>query len=322
MGLANVAHMTLMAGSGYDPEFLPVPTPLPRPPVASLTTELPFTHFTVLLHPLRRLAVATGVNLDGATLLDLERADDWHLDPRVPASQQTGPEVYEQNDLDRGHLVRRRDPVWGDPQLAAQANVDTFSYVNAAPQAAAFNQGEQLWLGLEDYILGHARTYAQRLCVFTAPVLADDDPAYRDVQIPRRFWKVAAWAAGEPPVLAATGYVLDQTPELDDLNLATEQALESGEPPPLGPFRTFQVPVVDIASLTGLDLGPLVAADRIPVPAPALVEQLSTEGAVAAARWTRLSRYSDIRLGDDGVDGAGADGGDGGDDGRRLDEDR
>lgn len=171
-------------------------------------------------------------------------------------------------------------------------------------QAAAFNQGEQLWLGLEDYILDHARTYAQRLCVFTAPVLADDDPTFREVQIPRRFWKVAAWATGDPSVLAATGYVLDQTPALDDLDLATEEALEAGEPPPLGPFRTFQVPVADIAALTGLDLGPLVAADRIPVPSPAVIEQFNTEEAVAAGRWIPLSRYSDIRLdaGDDGAD--------------------
>jgi hypothetical protein len=65
--------------------------------------------------------------------------------------------------------------------------MDTFAYVNAAPQAALFNQGELSWLGLEDYILGHARTYAQRLSVSTAPILDPNDPPYRGTQTPGGF---------------------------------------------------------------------------------------------------------------------------------------
>jgi hypothetical protein len=38
-----------------------------------------------------------------------------------------------------------------------------------------------------------------------------------------------------------------------------------GTPPPLGPFRTFQFPVRDVAALTGLNLDQLVAADRMPI---------------------------------------------------------
>ena len=46
--------------------------------------------------------------------------------------------------------------------------------------------------------------------------------------------------AGKPDVsLAATGYVLDQTPELPDVEAATRRALLAGEPPPLGPYRTY-----------------------------------------------------------------------------------
>ena len=103
-----------------------------------MVRELAFTHFTVLLQPDRRLAAVTGVNIDGAQLLDLDRGDYWHLDSRVPAAEQVGPDVYAGNDLDRGHLVRC-DPVWGDPGTALLANLDSFSYVNAAPQAALFN---------------------------------------------------------------------------------------------------------------------------------------------------------------------------------------
>src|SRR3954462_15340310 len=104
--------------AGADPGFLGVPAPPPVP--SQVVRELAYTHFTVLLDPARRLAATTGVTIDGADLQDLDRVDDWHLDPRVPAEEQTGEQVYAGNDLDRGHLVRRRDPVWG-PSAVARA---------------------------------------------------------------------------------------------------------------------------------------------------------------------------------------------------------
>ncbi|WP_370628561.1 DNA/RNA non-specific endonuclease [Salinibacterium sp. M195] len=156
---------------GYDPDFLDVPVPLPAPTASAPIRELPYTHFTVSLDPTRRLARATGVNIDGDQLVNVGRGNDWHSDPRLPAHEQTGEAVYARNDLDRGHLVRRRDPVWGDEATAAQANFDTFAFTNAAPQAAGFNQSKELWLGLEDHVLNYARTNRNRISVFTAPVL-------------------------------------------------------------------------------------------------------------------------------------------------------
>jgi endonuclease G, mitochondrial len=285
------------AASGYDPAFLGIPTPLPVP--RQMVRELAYTHFTVLLDPVRRLAATTGVTIDGADLQDLDRVDDWHLDPRVPAEEQTGEQVYAGNDLDRGHLVRRRDPVWGPSAAARTANEQTFTYTNAAPQAAQFNQSRLLWAGLEDYVLEHARTYRQRLCVFTGPVLAADDPPYRGVQVPRRFYKIAAWgtsAADGPAELAATGYVLDQTPELPDLPAATARAERAGDPPPLGPYRTYQVPIADIATLTGLDLGPLVSADRLPSVVTVSADMLTSDTAAESGRWVQLHDPADIRL--------------------------
>jgi|tagenome__1003787_1003787.scaffolds.fasta_scaffold20791286_2 endonuclease G len=285
------------AASGYDPAFLGIPTPLPVP--RQMVRELAYTHFTVLLDPVRRLAATTGVTIDGADLQDLDRVDDWHLDPRVPAEEQTGEQVYAGNDLDRGHLVRRRDPVWGPSAVARTANEQTFTYTNAAPQAAQFNQSRLLWAGLEDYVLEHARTYRQRLCVFTGPVLAADDPPYRGVQVPRRFYKIAAWAtsaADGPAELAATGYVLDQTPELPDLPAATARAERAGDPPPLGPYRTYQVPIADIATLTGLDLGPLVSADRLPSVVTVSADMLTSDTAAESGRWVQLHDPADIRL--------------------------
>lgn len=268
--------------TGLDPDFLGTPVPLPRPVDTALPTVLlDYVHFSVLLRPDRRLAAVTGVGIDGAALLDLDREGiDWRLDPRVPADQQAGPELYAGNDLDRGHLVRRADAVWGPRAEAQAANVDTFHYTNAAPQAATFNQGDQLWLGLETYLLEYAATYDRRLVVLTGPVLAADDPVYRDVQIPLRFFKVAVFATADG--LAATGYLLDQGPQVDDVLEA-----EADEPPPLGPFRTFQVPIADLADLTGLDLAQPAAVDRYGVVAA---------GEDGGDRWTRLLTYGDITV--------------------------
>ncbi|MFJ6532636.1 DNA/RNA non-specific endonuclease [Microbacterium sp. NPDC091662] len=235
---------------GYDADFLGTPLPLPRP--AQKVRVLAYPRFTVLLDPERRIAAVTAVNIDGATLQNLPRTGDWRLDDRLPADEQAGPEVYTRNDLDRGHLVRRRDPGWGPTQTARAASEATFFYPNAAPQAAGFNQSKELWLGLEDHVLAYAETTDQRVSVFTSPVLAESDPPYRGIRVPLRFWKIAAWHG--PDGLAAAGFVLDQSELVDTGN-------ETLAAPPLGAFRTFQVPIADIAALTGIDLGALVEAD-------------------------------------------------------------
>jgi endonuclease G len=274
------------SGSGYDAGFLAVPIDPPAPRSVPEPRLLTYTHFSVLLDPRRRLGAVTAVNIDGARIVEVDRGDDWHLDARLPVEEQTGPEVYARNDLDRGHLVRRRDPVWGDPEEAAAANLDTFCYTNAAPQAAEFNQGKELWVGLEDHVLAYAEANGLLLSVFTGPVLGAEDPLYRGTRIPLRFWKIAAWTTTPDPTgtaeVRAAAFLLDQTPQLAEVDLG---ALES--PPPLGPFRTFQVPVRDVADLADLDVGALTAADVLQ-PVPAAVPP--------APKWRRLSTWSEITL--------------------------
>ena len=278
-----------MPAIGYDPSFLDVDVALPRPTGARDIVELPYPHFTVLLDPVRRFAASTGVNIDGAGLIDVDRADAWHLDARVPASSQAGPEIYARNELDRGHLVRRRDPVWGDRATAIAANEATFAYTNAAPQAAPFNQGPELWVGLEDHVLNYARAFGQKVSAFTGPVLEPDDPPYRGIRIPRRFWKIAAWTARResgPLGLRAAGFVLDQSPALEALGLDGQRATGDETPPPLGPFLTFQVPIADIAAMAGVDVGDLAAADRL----------RDVAGTLPGGAWHPVTRASDIQL--------------------------
>ncbi|QAY63916.1 DNA/RNA non-specific endonuclease [Xylanimonas allomyrinae] len=287
--------------TGYDTAFLGIAVPLPRPRDGRPLRRLDHLHFTVLLDPARRLAAATAVGIDGGRLRPLPRTGSWRFDRRAPESEQAGPELYHRNELDRGHLVRRRDPMWGTTAEAKEAGEATFVYANAVPQVGRFNQSKELWNGLEDHVLTYAQAHERRVVVLTGPVLAPDDPVYRGVGIPRRFWKVAAWTVArwhpapdggpirQDAVLAATAFVLDQTPLLDDAELARAraQALAADDAPPLGPFRTFQVSVAQVAALTGLDLGPLPDAD--------------VRGAVPAAvgvppAWTVLTGPGDIML--------------------------
>ena len=257
--------------TGFDEHFLGRQIPIPTlDDLENLDTVLlPYTHFSVLMRPDKRLAAVTALGINGDNLVDLDRSGiNWRLDPRLPEDQQTGERVYARNDIDRGHLTRRASAVRGDTRAeAAQANEDTFHYTNAAPQAATFNQSLKLWLGLETYLLENAADHARRLIVFTGPIFSEVDPVYRGVGIPLRFFKVAVFL--ESGSLAATGYVVDQTPQLKDLpDVPRPGALDDrhdGDAPPLGPFRTFQTPIRNIAALTGLDMAQLIAVDRTPI---------------------------------------------------------
>ena len=248
--------------SGYDAAFLDIPLSLPVLTAdADLATEpLPYHHFSVVMQRKRKLALFTAVNIDGGKADQPRRdSDKWILDPRIGVSEQTGEDVYRDNDLDRGHLVRRLDPAWG-PKSAAAVD-DTFHFTNCAPQHHEFNAGRTLWLGLEDYVLQNAVTADLKVSVLSGPVLDDDDPQYRGVALPLQYWKVVAMMRkdGKPSV---TAYLLSQESLLDEFRTARTPGTLP-ESFSYGAYRTFQVPVKRIAGLTGLDLAPYIAADPL-----------------------------------------------------------
>jgi len=246
----------LAGREGYDAEFLEdfeIPLPRPIDERAADVTPVPgrddgrldYTHFSIVMSLSRRLAIFTALNLDGRELVDVPREyDDWRYDPRIDESLQVGELLYSRNPLDRGHLVRRTSANWGDE--AGQANADTFHFTNCTPQMAAFNQ--RTWLGLEDYLLEHARADRQRISIFTGPVLRASDRYYRGIQIPESYWKVVAFM-GEDGHPSATAYMIEQADDLDELGFM------------FGQYKTYQRSIVQIERQTQLDFGELADFD-------------------------------------------------------------
>ncbi|MCF2446711.1 DNA/RNA non-specific endonuclease [Dyadobacter sp. CY345] len=215
--------------TGYSPNFLDFEVPLPtlndeqqrNAAKNSFATEdqdssvLPYTNFSVVMNRRRQLAYYTAVNIDGAQSIRPTRGGDkWYLDARIAESEQIGEELYKRNALDRGHLVRRLDPVWG--VNAARANDDTFHFTNCSPQHERFNQNNETWLGIENFILNFADQKNRKLSVFTGPVLNSDDPLYKGVRLPLAFWKIVVFTrkTGEPGTAA---FVLDQSKLIETL---------------------------------------------------------------------------------------------------------
>jgi endonuclease G len=131
---------------------------------------------------------------------------------------------------------------------ARKAEEDSFHYTNCAPQHRALNQ--RTWRDLEDYIIETAREGGSKALIFTGPIFRPDDMLYREQYlIPAEFWKVAA-ALDDEGELHAAAYLQTQKNLLPDLVEAA-----------FGDYKTWRVPVATIAGLTGLDFGPLLAAD-------------------------------------------------------------
>lgn len=270
------------SSTGYDPNFLGQSVPLPNLPASRRRdlvrlldhsgTELKYTHFSLFMSKSRRGAYFTAVNIDGSVLKSEARKDDvWYFDPRIDQKYQSGPDLYTNNELDRGHLVRRLDPMWGD--LWREAGEDTFHFTNAAPQHKNLNQ--KTWANLEDYILKNAGKLDLKVVVFTGPIFRADDLRYRGLyKIPAEFWKVVVIVKDDAK-LSATAYLQTQKNLISDLEFA------------YGAYKTYQVPVALIEELSGLNFGALRQFD--PLAASGEEEEAATVGSV-------IENPEDIRL--------------------------
>lgn len=239
-------HETLLR-SGYRADFLGTGVELPALGAAigddAVLLEgsevIPYTHFSLSLSVSRRLARWVGWNIDGADLLLLSRTGlDFAKDPWLPADTQVGNELYEGNSLDRGHVARRSDLLWGELPEAQQANRDSFYYGNIAPQMDDFNQSRQegIWGRLENALYEDVDVQDLRASVFAGPVFGPADRLYRDVALPSEYWKLLVFQGNG--VLKARAFLLTQ--DLDQLRAVLA----------LDEFRIYQITIEELESRT------------------------------------------------------------------------
>jgi endonuclease G, mitochondrial len=228
--------------TGYNANFLGTHVPVPTLTQAGRqrafkrgnSEVILYTHFSLVVSKARRFPVWVAWNIDGGNLKRISRKNiPFILDPDVPAEFQAGNALYSGNRLDRGHIARRADLLWGGDAEARQANRDSFFFTNITPQMDDFNQSSQggIWGKLEDAVFADVDVDNLKVSVVGGPVFHNDDRVFRGIAIPREFYKVIAFV--ENGRLKARAFLLTQS--LNDL-----EALDLDE------FRVFQVSLAEI----------------------------------------------------------------------------
>jgi len=219
---------------------------------------------------------------------DAEGGYGWRTDKRIAKAAQTPNSWYTGKnalvprsgtddaeryiavaDFDRGHMVRRTEPIWGENFAGQSANYQTFNVVNAAPQAPVYNQdktrdpasiniGEEKrsWYGIEVAILRIATNEDRKFNVFTGPIFKEDDPIYAsgksglpNCKVPLAFWKVAVWEDGKE--LKSLAMIASQK-----WSLRLNEGAESlSAPEDLFLLRDFLTKVSTLERKTGIDFG-------------------------------------------------------------------
>jgi endonuclease G len=229
---------------------------------------LNYIHFSVVMSVSRRFAYYTAVNIDGNRWRDNPRKGRWKKEKLITA--QYGEELYSApcSFFDKGHLVKREDPEWGDTKTAKLAGEGTFVYPNCAPQHKKLNR--EIWQELENNILHKgADDQHLKISVFTGPVLSDRDGVFvskvkgEEVKIPNLFWKVVVWKRNNGE-LDAVGFLQSQEKFLMEDGIIQKLVLAShilenklGDDDIFEHLKfkngaTYQVRIEEIEKLTGL----------------------------------------------------------------------
>lgn len=233
---------------GYSPKFLDqrVDPPTIDDDLQDDTVQLdgseiiPYTHFSLALSKSRRFARWVAWNIDGGSLKKISRKGvPFTKDPRIPAEFQNGDELYNGNRLDRGHLARRADLLWGSLSEAKGANNDSFFFTNIAPQMDDFNQSSKdgMWGRLEDAVFADVDVQDLKVSAFGGPVFQDDDRVYRETRLPREYWKILAYM--DQGHFKSHAFLLTQ-------NLNPFEAIDLDE------FRVFQIGTAELEQRTQL----------------------------------------------------------------------
>lgn len=235
--------------TGFDTDFLGRPVGLPSldPNIQddallwNGTEVVPYTHFSLTMSIARRFARWVAWNIDGASIKLISRTNlSFTKDRRLPAGAQIGNELYGDNRLDRGHIARRADLLWGEMTEAQQANTDSFRYTNITPQMDDFNQSSKqgVWGRLENSLFEEVDVQDLRVSVFGGPVFHADDRVYRGIALPAEYWKLLVFE--ERGVMKSRAFVLTQNVEhLKEILMLDE-------------FRVFQITVAELEERTYL----------------------------------------------------------------------
>jgi endonuclease G len=237
-----------LTGIGFNQNFLSV---VIKPPNLSASNKenvftihgsevIDYTHFSLAINKIRRFAFWVAWNIDGRSISKLSRKGiPFITDPRVPSEFQVGDDLYKGNRLDRGHIARRADLLWGEPAEAERANKDSFYFTNITPQMDDFNQGQRggLWGRLEDAVFEDTEVENLKVSLFGGPVFRDDDRNFINVKIPREFWKVIVFV--ENGKLKTKAFLLAQ-------NLDQLRAFE------LDAFKVYQIGLEEVEERCGL----------------------------------------------------------------------
>lgn len=208
-------------------------------------TVFHYTHFSLAMSQSRKLARWVAWNIDGGSIRKISRKGiNFKKDSRIPASQQLGNEIYRKNPLDRGHIARRADIVWGPMLEAKSANKDSFHYTNIAPQHEDFNQSSAggMWGLLENAVFEDVDVTDLKVSVIGGPIFTNSDPEFRSAKLPKSFWKIIYFTEEGRVTLRAKAFVLTQ----DDL-------INGLETLDLPDFSVFEVSINKLQNLTDLD---------------------------------------------------------------------
>jgi endonuclease G len=282
----------------YDPWFLgdgfvvPLPTLTPSLKADALDdgAALDYTHFSLVMNVRRRLAACAACNVDAARLVRIGGGLPLRMDERA-GEHQLGPETYTDIQTSQPFLVRPQDVRWGSVSEARLANQATFFCTNTTPEHSSFNQGA--WASLEDWLLTEAPEFSYRLCVFSGPILREDDPrldkltpqlssafgATGDAQVPCAFWKIIVFRDGSAggDDLSALCFAMRQT-----------ETWQDSDGKQLGHLVVRQVTIEAIQRWTGFNFGDLVNVDELK-----WLAQLEREGG-REAEWPLVRTSADI----------------------------
>lgn len=220
-----------------------------------------YLNFSLQISKSRKFPFFTASNIDGILFKKASRSTNWKKDIRVREFQ-WGQELYSasHSDFDKGHMTKREDVQWGEtPGLSQIAANSTFFYTNAVPQHKNLNQ--QIWKSLEDYIL-HKETRKRdlKICVFTGPVLSENDPIFVTVVngvsilIPTIFWKIVYFPK-EDGKIYRVGFVMSQNRLLLENGIVEELESSDSQDELFMQFddaETYQVNISLIEKLTNM----------------------------------------------------------------------